>query len=299
MFADLHIHSLYSDGTYTPEVLGELASQLDLGVLSLTDHDTVEGCAQTAQICQARGIEFIPGAELTAELRGQELHLLAYYVDTLYGPLLDALAIYQTARQNRIREIVARLNQLGVPIAADTVFNLANCRSPGRPHVGRALVHSGHCLNLDEAFDLFLKKHRPAWVPKWRVSAPVSIQLIHDAGGLAVMAHPGLNHYDEAIPELVAAGLDGLECFHTRHTPEATARYLRMARDHHLLVTGGSDCHGHSKGKPTIGTVRLPLSYIEPLRTRARQTPARTHTRMPPESSPAPGLACSFTPAAP
>jgi predicted metal-dependent phosphoesterase TrpH len=159
---------------------------------------------------------------------------------------------------------------LGVPLKADAVFAIANCRSPGRPHVGRALVQAGLCRSLDEAFELYLKKNRPAWVPKFKMSALNAVELIHQAGGLAVMAHPGLNRSDDIIPELVDAGLDGIECFHTKHAPATSERYLRIADEHHLLVTGGSDCHGLSKGRPLIGTVKLPYEYVEQLKARVR-----------------------------
>ena len=162
--------------------------------------------------------------------------------------------------------MVSRLNQLKVPLQADAVFALANCRSPGRPHVARALVNAGLCGSLDEAFERFLKKNRPAWVPKAKMSALDGIELIHQAGGLAVMAHPGLNHTDEVIPELVEAGLDGLECFHTKHSTATVEHYLELADKFQLLVTGGSDCHGLSKGKPLIGTIRLPYAHVEKLR---------------------------------
>ena len=162
--------------------------------------------------------------------------------------------------------MVARLNQLDIPLQAGAVFAIANCRSPGRPHVARALVMGGFCSNLDEAFERFLKKNRPAWVPKFKISAPEAIALIHQADGLAVMAHPGLNRADELIPGLVRAGLDGLECFHTKHTLSVGERYVRLAKELGLLITGGSDCHGLSKGKPLIGTVKLPYEYVEQLK---------------------------------
>lgn len=277
MFADLHLHTLYSDGTYSPEELVAAAQQLQFQTLAVTDHDTVEGCAPTAEICARLGIEFITGTELTAEFNGQEVHILAYFLDITNPKLLQALARFQIVRQNRIREMVARLNRLSIPLDAELVFALANCRSPGRPHVGRALVQAGYCADLDEAFERFLKKHRPAWVPKFKISALDSIELIHGAGGLAIMAHPGLNHYDDAIPELVEAGMDGLECFHTKHSPEACEHYLRLARDHRLLVTGGSDCHGWSKGRPTIGSVRLAPEYVERLKARSRDIKAKAN----------------------
>lgn len=268
MFADLHLHTNFSDGTYTPEELAARAKQLELAAIALTDHDTVEGCARAAAACESAGVEFIPATELTAELDGNELHLLGYFVDTENPRLLNEMARFQKVRQSRIHEMVQRLNQLGIPLQADAVFAIANCRSPGRPHVGRALVQGGFCRNMDEAFERFLKKTRPAWVPKFKISALGAIELIHQAGGLAVMAHPGLNRTDEIIPELVAAGLDGLECFHTKHTPSTSEHYVRLAREHNLAITGGSDCHGLSKGKPLIGTVKLPYECVEQLMAR-------------------------------
>jgi hypothetical protein len=182
--------------------------------------------------------------------------------------------------------MVRRLNQLNIPLPAERVFALANCRSPGRPHVGRALVEGGYCANLDEAFERFLKRHRPAWVPKFKMSAHEAIALIHQAGGLAVLAHPGLNRSDQVIPELVAGGLDGLECFHTKHTLAMTDHYLCLARQQHLLVTGGSDCHGLSKGKPLIGSVKLAGEYVERLEARARARAPATAERSSRRASP-------------
>jgi len=270
-YADLHLHTQFSDGTYTPEELVVEAQRQGLGVLALTDHDTVEGCARAAAAAQAVGIEFIPGTELTAEHEANELHILGYYLDTQNQKLLMEIAQFQIVRQNRIREMVARLNQLKVPLDADAVFVLANCRAPGRPHVARALVKAGLCSSLDEAFERFLKKNRPAWVPKFKISASDAIELIHHPGGVAVLAHPGLNRCDEVIPGMVEAGLDGIECFHTKHSTSTSEHYLGIADRFNLLVTGGSDCHGLSKGRPLIGSVKLPYQHVEKLRDCARK----------------------------
>jgi hypothetical protein len=267
-FADLHLHSHFSDGTFSPEELAAHGQRLGLAALALTDHDSVEGCARMTAACGAAGIEFVTGTELTAEHNDVELHLLGYFVDTQNEKLLVDLAKFQAVRQNRIREMAARLNALNIPLEAESVFALANCKSPGRPHVARALVKAGLCQSLDEAFARFLKKNRPAWVPKAKVSALEGIALIRQAGGLAVMAHPGLNRTDDVIPALVDAGLDGIECFHTKHSTATARRYLGIADKFHLLVTGGSDCHGFSKGKPLIGTVKLPYEYVEKLKDR-------------------------------
>ena len=279
MFADLHLHTYFSDGTYTPEELVGHGVRHNLKGMALTDHDTIEGCARMAVACAAAGIEFVPASELTAEIHDTELHILGYFLDTAHPRLLRELAKFQLVRQNRIREMVARLNKLNIPLRAETVFAIANCQSPGRPHVGRALVQEGFCATLDEAFDRFLKRHRPAWVPKEKISARDAITLIHEAGGLAVMAHPGLNHNDHIIPELVAFGMDGIECFHTKHSTSMSEHYLMIADQHHLLITGGSDCHGMNKGKPLIGGVRIPYAYLERLKARALERRAQNQIR--------------------
>jgi predicted metal-dependent phosphoesterase TrpH len=271
MFADLHLHTHFSDGTYTPEELVFHAKEHGLAAIALTDHDTVEGCAPTALACERAGVEFIPGAELTAEADASELHLIGYLLDASNPRLLRETAQFQRVRQDRIREMVARLNKLSIPLDADAVFALANCRAPGRPHVGRALVQGGYCATLDEAFERFLKKNRPAWVPKFKISAKDAIDLIHHAGGVAVMAHPGLSRHDAAIPQLVVDGLDGLECYHSKHSPSACEYYVEVAQHHQLLITGGSDCHGLNKGQPLIGTVKLPYEHVEQLKDRAAQ----------------------------
>ena len=275
-FADLHLHTHFSDGTFSPEELTGHARRLGFAALALTDHDSVEGCAPMAAACSAVGIEVITGTELTAEHNDIEVHLLGYFLDTQNQKLLAEIAKFQSVRQNRIREMVAKLNQLNVPLEAESVFALANCKSPGRPHVARALVKAGLCKSSDEAFERFLKKNRPAWVPKAKMSALEGVELIHQAGGLAVMAHPGLNRTDEIIPALVDAGLDGIECFHTKHSTKTAERYLEIADKFHLLVTGGSDCHGFSKGKPLIGTVRLPYEHVEKLKAKIAERKTAT-----------------------
>jgi predicted metal-dependent phosphoesterase TrpH len=281
-YADLHLHSHYSDGTFTPEEIVARAKQQGLGAIALTDHDTVEGCAAVACECAQVGIEFVVGTELTSEHNDHELHILAYFVDPANERLLREIAKFQVVRQDRIREMVARINALGVALKAEDVFALANCRSPGRPHVARTLVRHGQCRTLDEAFERFLKKGRPAWVPKAKMSALEAIELIHQAGGLAVMAHPGLNRTDESIPDLVVAGLDGIECFHTKHPPTTSQHYLALAAKHKLLITGGSDCHGMSKGRPLIGTVRLAREHFDKLKSRAE---SRKPTVKPPQTA--------------
>jgi predicted metal-dependent phosphoesterase TrpH len=275
-FADLHLHTNFSDGTFTPEELVLHAQKAGLSCIAVTDHDSVEACERVGAACAAVRMEFIPGAELTAEIDDIELHVLGYFLDTHNEKLISEIAKFQAVRQKRIYEMVARINELGVPLEAQSVFALANCQSPGRPHVARAMIKAGLVKSLDEAFEHYLKKGRPAWVPKSKISALDAIELVHQAGGLAVMAHPGLNRTDDIIPHLVDAGLDGIECFHTKHSTSTSERYLEIADKYNLLVTGGSDCHGFSKGKPLIGTVRLPYDQVEKMKVRNKLRISKT-----------------------
>lgn len=266
MAADLHLHTRFSDGTFTPEELVGHAARQRLTALALSDHDTVAGCDRAARACAQAGLEFIPATELTAELADTELHLLGYGFDTANPALLRAMSTFQQVRQERILAMVERLNRLQVPLTAEEVLALADCESPGRPHVARALVARGICSGVDEAFARFLKKGRPAWVPKAKVAIAEAIRLVQEAGGVAILAHPGLNQADPYLPALVEAGLDGLECYHSKHSPSVASHYVDLARRHRLLITGGSDCHGMAKGQPLIGTVRLDDLHLADLR---------------------------------
>ncbi len=268
MFTDLHLHTTFSDGTYSPEQLTAEAKRFGLVAIALTDHDTVEGCARMKIACDSAAIEFIPATELTCEVDGVELHMLGYFLDVTNGKLLSQMTRFQEGRHERIREIVARLRKLQLPLEEEDVFALANCKSPGRPHVARALIQRKICASLDEAFERFLKKNRPGWVPKEKITAAEALELVHQAGGLAVVAHPGLARTEEVLPALIEAGVDGLECFHTRHSPSASEYYVSLAEKHDLLVTGGSDCHGMNKGKPLIGSIKLPYEYVRQLKER-------------------------------
>lgn len=276
MFTDLHLHTNFSDGTFSPEELAAAAHRQDLAAIALTDHDTVEGCARMRAACANEGIEFITGSELTAEYDGVELHMIGYFLDTAHEGLLSSMACYQSVRQNRIKEIVARLQKLHIPLNEADVFGLANCSAPGRPHVARALIKAKICSSVDEAFERFLKKNRPGWVPKAKIHASDAITLIHEAGGLAVLAHPGLARTECVLPELIEAGIDGVECYHTKHPPSVCEHFLAIAEKHDLLVTGGSDCHGMNKGKPLIGSIKLPYEYVQKMKDRlASDHPAR------------------------
>ena len=271
--ADLHLHTHFSDGTFSPEELAAHAREHGLDAVALTDHDSVEGCERMEQACRREGLEFIPGAELTAEVTGQEVHVLGYWMDLSSPRLRAELRRFQGVRQQRVCEMVTRLNDSGVGLSETLVRSLARCEAPGRLHVARALVEQGFARDHDQAFDRFLKRGRPGFVPKARMSAEEAVGLIREAGGVAVLAHPGLYRNDSLIGRLKDAGIDGLECWHTRHSAEASESYSRKAAEFDLVATGGSDCHGMAKGEPLIGRVKLPYPQVEALRARRARRP--------------------------
>ena len=268
-YIDLHLHTHFSDGVSTPEQMAEEAERMNLGAIALTDHDTIEGCPRLAKACAARSIEFIPGTELSTDIEGHEMHLLGYFLNTGNEDLIRETTRYQQNRTDRVHGLIERLNSIGVTLTARQVFALANCKAPGRPHVARALVKYGFCGSMDEAFARYLRKTAPGWVPKKNAPYEEGIQLIHQAGGLAVMAHPGLNKIDNLIPRMADAGLDGLECWHSKHPKSTVKRYREMANRLGLLATGGSDCHGPSQGRtPLIGSVRVPCDILDEMKGR-------------------------------
>lgn len=274
-FADLHLHTHFSDGTFTPEELVDAAAKQELSAIALSDHDTMAGCPRAQLAATRLGIEFIPACELTADHSDKEIHLLGYGLDPTYPPMSKFLSRCRETRRDRVREIANRLGQHGAPLPGEVVDAMTQMESPGRPHLGQALVDAGHCNSMDEAFARFLKKGKPGWAPKWRIPSGEALNLIHEAGGIAVLAHPALYRLDSAIEELAALGLDGLECFHSKHSANAAHFYTDQARQFGLIATGGSDCHGMTKGTPLIGQVKLDWERYEIFRTRMLESKSR------------------------
>ncbi len=271
-FADLHLHTLHSDGTFTPPQLVEEARRCGLACISLTDHDTVNGIRETEALARTAGLEFIPGIELTAHIDEREFHVLAYFPDSdcWNAPGFRAeIRKFADARVERIHKIAARLKAAGVEIKADDIFALSGQGAPGRLHVARALLDGGVVNSVDEAFSRYLRKGQPGFAPKYRIGAKEAIALIHRFEGVAVFAHPGISGLDHRIGDFVQWGLDGIEVWHSKHRPRDARRYRAVAEQNHLLLTGGSDCHGLAKEEVLIGSVRLPYEYVEKLKAYA------------------------------
>jgi len=266
---DLHTHTTASDGRCTPAELVARASAAGVTVLSVTDHDTVAACDAVAAACAGAGIEFVSGIEITAVRSEADVHLLGYFLDPRCASLRAFLAEQRQQRVDRIRRIISKLAGHGLSLDADALLQPALAdpsRSVGRPWVARAMVAAGYVKSTDVAFSAWLSRGRPGFVPRQGAGPEDVIAHIHDAGGIASMAHPGLLRRDDWIGPLADAGLDALEAYHTDHGPEDTARYLALAARLTLAVSGGSDYHAdESHGAAHPGSISLPRDAYEGL----------------------------------
>jgi 3',5'-nucleoside bisphosphate phosphatase len=266
---DLHTHTTASDGRCTPAELVARARQAGVTVLSVTDHDTVAGCDAARASCAGALIEFVAGIEITAVRDEVDIHILGYFIDPESAPLRALLVAQRQQRVERVRRMIERLRALGISLDADAILQpaIANPNTAvGRPWIARALVSAGRVATTSEAFELWLARGRPAFVPREGPPPAEVIARIHDAGGIASIAHPGLVGRDAWIPELAAAGLDAIEAYHTNHDESATAHYRAMAERLNLAVSGGSDYHAdESHGALRPGSTSLPRAEFERL----------------------------------
>lgn len=244
---DLHLHTTASDGRLTPSALVALAAGASVGVMSVTDHDTVAGLGEARAASAAHDVRLIDGIEITAVEHGRDVHVLGYFFDPANNELNRFLEQQRTARVERVREIAARLQSLGYPIDVEALLATvapASGRSVGRPLVADALVAAGHARDRRDAFDRLLGQDRPAFVARCGPDVAQVVATIAAAGGIASLAHPGLLGTDDRIPAYAAAGLSALEARHRDHTPDDEARYRELAARLNLAISGGSDFHG-------------------------------------------------------
>ena len=271
-YADLHVHTFYSDSTFSPEEVVSCAKEKGLAAIAICDHDTVDGIDPCMSIGREKGVEIIPGIEMSVEKLDAEIHVLGYFIDWKQDWLRKKLKEIQDSRVERIHIMIKKLNSMGVKVDAEEVFKIAvNKGSVGRLHVAKAMLNSGAIKKLREAFDKYIGFAKPCYVPYTKLSPKETMGLILKAGGVPVIAHPNLIGNDECISEFVEYGLRGLEVYHTDHKPHISKRYETMAKELGLLMTGGSDCHGMGKGRVLMGTVRVPYEIVEKLKEEAEK----------------------------
>jgi len=269
---DLHLHSTASDGVCTPSEVAHLALERGLRTIALTDHDTLAGVAEAQRAAAGTELEVIAGVEINSEGGWGDLHFLGYYVDLENGPLQERLRTTRDARLGRARKMIERLREMGMSLEWEEVRALAGGDTIARPHVARALLNRGYVRTVQEAFDRFIGNDGPAYVPRLRLTPPEVIQIITEAGGVPVIAHPAHSGAAavERIPEFIGYGLRGVEVYHPNHSTEETDMLLGLCEQHGLLVTGGSDFHGPGiEQGSSLGSVHVPLECVERLREAA------------------------------
>jgi len=261
---DLHLHTTFSDGTFTPTELVKTAAA-GFSAISVTDHDTVAGVPEALEAKAALGTELmvIPGVELSCEYLDREVHILGYGVDVKNQTLLDVLQEFENERIERIHLTVDKLTRFGLPLKFE---DLPITGLPGRAHVARAMVAKGYAVSVSDAFSRYLNPEKPGYVARNKLLPKDAVELIHQAGGVAVLAHPALVKMELTDSLLKDVPVDGIEVFHSAHLPEQTLEYEKFALSRGLIITGGSDCHG-PKGKDSLlmGTIDLPEHYFKQL----------------------------------
>lgn len=274
--ADMHIHTTASDGVSSPARIVELAVEAGLQAVAVTDHDTIGGVREAAEAGLRHGITVVPGVEISTRMAGRDIHMLGYYIDIEDRQLLKRLDYLRSARERRNQQIIEKLHACGIDITITEVWNTVH-KEPGkdltigRPHIAEVLVRKGAVRTISEAFDRYLGEGAVAYVSPKRITPQDAVQWIREAGGSAVIAHPGLYGDDELVEEIIRSGVDGIEAYHSDHTPEQEKRYAQLAERYGILATAGSDYHGERMGEMChshIGSRKMDIRLLSELRRR-------------------------------
>lgn len=283
---DLHLHSTASDGRSSPEELVRASARAGLNTVSVTDHDTIAALDRVSAACAAEGIDWVSGIEVTSMIGDEDVHVLGYFVDHGSPALATFLDAQIADRRRRVGEMMARLDALGVNVAPEDVFRGEGGLAPqwiGRPLLARALLRAGHVRSTREAFQRYLAEGKAAWVPRRAPAPDAVIRIIHEAGGITSLAHPGMLNHDEWIPGIAASGLDAMEVYYVEHSPEMTTHYRVLAERLDLAMSGGSDFHGDDAARGFVrpGCVPYPEEAFRQLKERweARRGGRRTGER--------------------
>lgn len=270
-YADLHLHTIYSDGEYTPESIIQKALSENFRAIAITDHDTVEGISHVLEKA-GETLEIIPGVELSSESKmpssegGEEIHIVGLFIDYKNPTLLKTLKGLSSGRKERMNDMLKRLAEIGMPIKMEEVEKFKTKDIMGRLHLAQAMEMKGYVKNTTEAFDKFLGDGKLAYVTRKRLSAQRAISLIKEVGGIPILAHPHLLRNESVIPSLIEEGIEGIEVYYVGHGGNPSSKFVEMAKKHNLLISGGSDCHGILKGKICLGKVKVPYQAIEEMK---------------------------------
>jgi predicted metal-dependent phosphoesterase TrpH len=288
---DLHSHTCFSDGLFTPEELVARAARLGLAAVGVTDHDSVGAIDRARAAGKRHGVEIAPGAELSCTVDGIDVHILGYYIDHRDPEVVGFFEGFRQARHDRAVRMVELLDGLGIRVTLEMVEARATGVAVGRPHVAQAMVDAGAVGSLEEAFQRYLGYDGPAYVPKKRLTPEEAVGFIHRHRGVAVLAHPGIYRRDTALYAAIGAGVDGIEVWHPDHDAAEATRLLEVAEKNGLLVTGGSDCHGgRKKGHVYLGEVAVEYKYLAAVKRLARRRRKRATAEARGERGPEPGI---------
>ncbi len=262
VFVDLQTHTTASDGALPPSEVVAAAKEANLHAIAITDHDTVNGIEEAVSAGTRLGVRIVVGVELSCHFLGNELHLLGLHLTNL-DAIEDALTALRSSRVVRAQAIVEALNKRNIPITLEAVLAEAGVGTVGRPHIARVMVASGWARDIRDAFDRWLAKGKPAFKRREEFDVADAIRLVHDAGGIAVWAHPGDTVRDESARRLLAVGLDGIEVLHPSHPPHQAERVLGIVNSLGLVPSGGSDWHGASDSFRQLGSMHVPAEWLE------------------------------------
>jgi predicted metal-dependent phosphoesterase TrpH len=270
MVIDLHTHTTASDGTLSPKELIQFALQNGIRILSITDHDSIAGIVEASALPESRNIELVPGIELNTEQDAHEIHILGYYINLQSSGLLEKLDRLQQARIQRIRDIVEKLQKLGIRLEFEEIMEYARGESAGRLHIARALKDKKYISDVQEAFEKYLRVGCPAYVPRPRFLAVEAVDLVKKSGGIPVYAHPLYTPVEKYLDTLIEAGLRGMEVYYPDHKPAHIHYFTGLAEGKKLLITGGSDFHGFDSAKYSrLGNSEYPEKHFRELKQSA------------------------------
>lgn len=264
LYADLHLHTTYSDGSFTPVQLVRQAQKIGLSAVSITDHDITDGVSEGIKEGAKLGVEVIPGVELSVEMKSSgehEMHILGYYINWENIKFQEELKLFRQARERRAFHILDKLYHLGIKLNEENLFKTAGLGSIGRLHFAKVMLDEKIVSYIQEAFEKYLGEGKPAYVPKLRLKPEEAIKMIQRIGGIPVLAHPFYSNVTKnVLKSLVNKGLMGIEVWHTNHPPKFTSTYIKWADEFGLIKTGGTDCHGSFMDNPAL-IGRLKIDY--------------------------------------
>ncbi len=270
-YVDLHIHSTFSDGTCSVEEIVEIACKKSLRAISITDHDCIEGYSLALKYGGDAGLEVISGVELSSEVEGKDIHILGYFIDVRDKALKAKLKEMKDARYVRAKRMVQNLNSQGVDLRFETVLKIAGEGAIGRPHIAAAMLREELVYSFREAFERYIGYDSPAYVEKLLMRPREVFDLIRGAGGIPILAHPGVTGVDNLIPGFIRDGLMGIEVYHSEH-PRAVQRYYRdYCRKRGLAFTGGSDFHNSAQTRAEIGAPKVSYKAVDSIREKMKQ----------------------------